>query len=1566
MSPAPSSGRKAHSLTNGIPHPIYPPPSAPPPEVPGSHPQQQQQSVYDLYDNHHSHNHHHNNSYEAQGRPSLSSRPVQDQNYNFHQHEAPASSTNSTPASWSDNSWRSIFDAALVKAQQAVQLDELKETALAANLYAQAANDLGRVIPMCGSEKKKQSMLAIQAIYLDRVIQLKAAAKAAGNAPAVNIHYTTPGNNEQGGKYGYDEDEQDQDQYQYQPQQYQTQPIPPQYQQAQVLPQSQPVQPPPPLEEEKGFKLFGKKRSKTQPSTSHPPDLSPTTQQHYDANFSGGNGYMPLGEFTTNANAYVSPPAPSPPPVNVSPIFMTHPPSTSHSTNGQNEQNIGKKSSKWKPFGKKKSKVLSNGSSNGGAYQVPNDYQIPTLPLSHTNTSPFVAALPHQLVDPNEQFLGLSQQQPDWFAANDSDEHLQDEHDLDGRYYDDEDEDVDPYYIADTKGRARAFEGKDIGKKTEKAPEPVKKDPQPVKKKPTMKHSASSYSSDQPFNPTFTPESIARSTPTDSTHVHQAQELGNVPESFQDQAVPDEQYEDYDYDYDNQYHDPNYDPNHEYEGHQHSQYYGQETTSELQAQYSQEPTVMLSIPRDFDPNQGPECGVSSQDPEAEKKSKRGWFGKKKKDVVEKPADRLDEMARIMDEALFGGPSGNNSKKKRKDGKDKGKEKQHEEDGVIYGEGNYGRPESMMPIKVVTPSVGPAISPRKDSLTDYDGQLARAVLRSLESEQQQQQQYYPQEQQQSLYRQQSYESVLSSQPQPTMASKVLSPVPYTPKTTYTPSPKKLVQRPSLPDIVAPAAIETEFSSAEQEDLLSEPQEIMLLDTASTHDAKSITSDSLKKSKSKGFGLFKSKKNKEGKGHDLASPPFSPTSFNHDDGRSVHSENTHKSSIHSDHRPARASTSNKKKESDEYVPYEYQEEVEGPLMERVEVPENREVIGFVMPVQEIIDYTQEGNEEAALDNWDSWVSQLESFEKVLSDKGMKKDKGKKSKKDKDTKDDSSASSPLGSLSTKGSRSSFFSTGRSSTTLDLPSTFNSDGNNRPMSMAIDSDFQQAARRQSIQSSQSSGLIDISAQQISVQQAKKRWWNPKRKETTSLYRVSAALSISDQDQERYLNSLLQSHDLANSTRADDELTLETGSLSMPATPDSRSTVSSPAQTVEIQTIHPCASSAPSSITQKPEDQEPVKAKPPTTTIETKATPKEADEDEDSDVPIALMPKPKVVKAKSSKPKLLPISTPLAQLLELSNAEELWQYVQQAKTYATTRMNKGDKRSAAIALKRAQSLEARWQEVLLEMASSDEEDDELLSDDDDMDDSEEEGESEEEVQVIEKKPKKVAKVEPLVKLAENKAAKDVQKEVQSEKKTKTVEADEQDPKPMDTVATTTPLTNNTQSASNTAAGDDEDSDIDADEERKALSRKNIVSRSDNAPDKYSKYKAVNKSTAPASSMMTAAASSGPAQQLSVLTEDVAHDDEGSKKEATKDMEDVVRLGPDATLEQMLESSSVEDLQFYIQRLKTATVAKARSGDKFAALEGMKNVKVLQQRLEELKDEAEEEEEEKGDDCDKE
>ncbi|KAG0349497.1 hypothetical protein BG004_005159 [Podila humilis] len=1720
MSPAPSSGRMAgNTMANGIPNPIYPTPSAP------VHVQQQQpQSVYDLYDHHHnttSMNYHsHQFNYDARaaapGSPALG---------------ALTSTGHSTPAAWSDSNWRSIFDAALVKAQQAVQLDELKETTLAANLYAQAANDLGRVIPMCGSEKKKQSMLAIQAIYLDRVIQLKAAAKAAGQtAPAVDIHF---GSSPHEYDLQYDDE---QDSYQYQPQQYQTQPIPLQYQQLQQLPQHQQEQqqqtiflqstdmsfsatgtgtvqaPAKEDEPEKGFRLFGKKRSKTQPSTPHPPDLTaPTAQQQYEANFGSGNGFMPYGDSADNTasnnTALFTPSSQtSTPSVLVSPIFMTHSPYTplplhSNTNENTNEPPLAKKSSKWKPFGKKKSKSFSSGGGNdlsnhssgggNGAYQLPSDYHIPSIPLKHSNTSPFVAALPHQLVDPNERFMAFSEQDQhnsDWFVGIDEDDNDDDNDNYNGEnqvmmasHFYDEDEDVDPYYIADTKGRARAFEGKDNGKKKEKEPSAVKEEPKASKSKPVLKHAASSYSNDQPFISTFSPDGIPRSgtslqeNPEEKPQQQQQQQqqqqhstgdyLSSGHFSADRQTTLDDDwqlhpqanagiYEQYEYEQ-TQYHDQN----HEYD---------QEQQYALQQQQQQ--YYHLQEQHQAATNATPENSIGQDVEVEEKKSKRKWFGKKKKDgsggvPEEKPADRLDEMARIMDEALFGGPSPvvtARKKKKEKEAKDKGKEKKTEPDMEedIADEEGHNRPNSMMPLSSsssfattgapMLPHYGqgkPAISPRKDSLTDYNGEVAKSVLQSLGtssgSSQQQQQQQQQAQYHNTIYRQHSIESDLSSSQsyQPAVAPVSYTPLTsYKPKTTYTPSPKNPVKKPSLEEGVSMAKSlepecaatnpqdddEEEGSNVDPDDLLEEPAEVFMLETSSTHghDAKSITSDSLKKSKSKNvFGdLFKSSKKGNKEHTDLASPPFSPTRLFHDDGRSVRSENTSKSS----QMVASSSGSKKKDENDEYIPYEYQEEVEGPLMERVEVPENRDVIGFVMPVQELVDYS-EGNEEAALDNWDSWVSQLESFEKVLSDKGMKKDK-KKGKKEE---------SLLGSLSSKGSRSSIFSTDRSST-FEFPGTAgdgqSSGGIQRPMSMAATSDANAQAvlqlnqqqyhqHRQSFHSTGSSGLIDTSAQQLSVQQAKKRWWNPKRKETTSVYSVSTTFSISDQDQEQqYLNSLLQSHDIAGTVRADDALTtttpLNSKTLSMPGTPVSVSTMSSPSQTSEINVAalrsgregSGGGSSAPSSIMEKTDETLSVKSLPVNESVaKVKTTPKQGaipkednqpSEESGNEEPIAPMPKSKKPAAKaataattkpkkSSKPKLLPISTPLAQLLTLSNADELWQYVQQAKTYATTRMNKGDKRSAAIALKRAQALEARWQEVLLEMASSEEENDELLSDDD-FDDDEEEEESEEdeecEVEVVVKKSKRkvIAAVAPEapVKVV-SKAAKTESKKKGKKRETKAeVEDDNEEeetmrtPVPANVAAPVAPIILHTQSVSSTATTSmtstqehrmepeeeddeeeqDEDSEVDADEERKALSRKTIISRRDNLPDKYSKYKVINKPSVNNSS-------SNQQQPLAVLTEEESNiSDNGDGVVVVAS-----RLGPDATLEEMLQSDQVEDLMFYIQRLKTATVAKARLGDKMAALEGMKNVKVLQQRLEELeegddgeKDDEKDEKEEKG------
>jgi hypothetical protein len=126
------------------------------------------------------------------------------------------------------------------------------------------------------------------------------------------------------------------------------------------------------------------------------------------------------------------------------------------------------------------------------------------------------------------------------------------------------------------------------------------------------------------------------------------------------------------------------------------------------------------------------------------------------------------------------------------------------------------------------------------------------------------------------------------------------------------------------------------------------------TTTGQSAPSVASDTPKRSKSRHMSIFKSKKNKD---MDTQQPivegtPLSPIAAI-DDSKSMHSQHTRKSSFSTDRKievPAVAVRPKekvvKKRDSDEYVPYEYQEEVEGPLMERVEVPENREVIGFVM--------------------------------------------------------------------------------------------------------------------------------------------------------------------------------------------------------------------------------------------------------------------------------------------------------------------------------------------------------------------------------------------------------------------------------------------------------------------------------------------------------------------------------------------------------------------------------------------------------------------------------------------
>ncbi|KAF8941035.1 hypothetical protein BGZ58_003173 [Dissophora ornata] len=1437
---------------------------------------------------------------------------------------------------WVDNTWRSIFDAALLKAQQAVQLDELGEATLAANLYAQAANDLGRVIPMCGSEKKKQSMLAIQAIYLDRVSQIKAA--ASGKSPSTKqsqvqeTRYSYA--NGRGVAYGQED--------QYVPQEYhlrnsyeQLHRQHPQYQPP--LPQSQQAEGP-----DRGSKISGKKRSKTQPSAPQPPEF---LQESYG---NGHDGYVPYnahGECNNSGSGgYISPPytapnsSPSPPPVLVSPIFMTHtpspPPLISQTIEQQDPFSSSGKPFRWRPFGKKKSKTFSAGeSAPSGPYQPPNDGDVPSAPSQPMDKQrpEFTQA---NIVDPSDRedlFSQQQQQHQDWSMDNGEGPSQMAEFEQHTQYYQ-EDEDVDPYYVADNKGRARAFEGKDAGNiKESPAIDPVE-DKKASRKKPALTHNASSYSNDQPLSSTFAPGSYSQSQRDQAAGYHVQESGVDMPN---DQGGPSNYAQDY---------GDSYEFGGQPELRSQEQYLPfDETTQWHHSPYSADPSVM-------NPGLAPELQQTDQRGAGETeqglndgdkpKPKNKWFGRKKK--KDGQSESFDEVAKLMDEALFGGGSAV-PRKKNKD-KEKGKEKLQSS-----MEANYSAEDQSIP-----PNSLPMILPRKDSLTEYDlrqGYGARGS--SLDVNPMERQRYYEEQQYQRQQQEHQYvatpmmmephpfvqETVEVYAPRPQMPQgqqppKPLMPVTYAPKTAYVPQSRK--QGPeegtlTSIELPVPAALDMESLGSE--------------------DGKSLASESAKKSKNRPFNVFKIKRSGSKELLDQINSPLSPTanqvSFG-DDVKSIHSDKTRKNSAATVESASLANSKDKKKrDSDEYIPYEYQEELEGPLMERVEVPADREILGFVLPVEEIVDYDLEGTDEVALDNWDSWVSQLESFEKVLSDKGLKKKNTKKVKKSKKEKKEeekekekekarqewansptSTSASPFSSL--KANRSSIFggSTSRPSTssTYDL-------GETRRMSLSDD-----LSSRYSFHSTRSSAIgQDMTAQQLYVQQGKKRWWSPKRKEVTSVY------SVSEQDQERYLNTLLQnSHEIQLIHQQQHQQQLQQGKeqtetassaydqvredapsaplednktvKSLPL-PQLESLMSSTSSTQEIVSVSSAAGSTPASILEsstEPKGEEPVAEEEP-----------------------AAITTPKVVKAKSSKVKLQSISTPLATILQIQNPEELWLYVQQAKNYATTKMNKGDKRSAAIALKRAQALEARWQEIMLEMASSDEDEDELLDDDDDDDDEEEEEEEEEQKKIASKA--KVAVVATSALAVKPKAS---------------VAKENGTPSPAPTPNPTPVVVSNAASTPEQDNGE-EDTSEDDEQIRRRMHMRKVESRSDSAPDMYSKYK-VNKSAAQASSSTPVTSTEEPNATVDASS-NVQED-----KEDTQGGDDK-RLGPEATLDQMLATTNKAHLQFYIQRLKTDTVTKARSGNKFAALEGMKNVKVLQQRLAEM-----EEEEEDGSEADEE
>ncbi|KAI1311890.1 hypothetical protein EDD11_003291 [Mortierella claussenii] len=1498
---------------------------------------------------------------------------------------------------WADNGWRSIFDAALVKAQQAVQLDELGETTVAANLYAQAANDLGRVIPMCGSEKKKQSMLAIQAIYLDRVAQLKAGGvldkqttssfslgESKAHAPETRYSF----NDGRGVAYGQEDQHVPRDAYDQQQQQHQHQQHEQlQQQQQPYIPPSSSRNPPQPVENERGSRLFGKKRSKTQSSSRQQLEWVEEGYGHgggrqgyglrgsYDDYHGSENASNFSNEHGTSmsASGYISPPytaptsSPSPPPVMVSPIFMTHMPSPTppgpHLPQQQQQQQqqdasvtaSASKSSRWKPFGKKKSKSFSAGEAAPiGPYQPSGGYEMPAvIPMvreqQSPNNNPTSASMQ---ADSYLQQQQQQQQHAGWIMDDDDIPSSIDGYDYHARYYDDDEGgDVDPFYIADTKGRARAFEGNHADKA--KDPLPVESVEVPKKgsnRKPAALHKASSYSNEQSFAPTFIPSGISHGSQVshklddpaafERTHAAEYEQDGGVAYAGANYGGLDN----------------NHQPSFDY-------------TSQLQhSPYSVDPSLMQNSGEQSDQPLEQDGG------KAKAKSSR-WFGKKvRKDGT---VETFDEVAKLIDEALFGSGSSvpkKKNKNKSKDRKDNGKEKDEEQLG------------DALPHQSPSHGSGPVISPRKGSLTENDMGVRQGLggdrqhYQTGSTEQLPRQQPQPQQGIPDSFSD-SQPSLYSPIPQTAQASgtpKALMPVLYAPRTTYTPPLKKQLSlkegSESSERLTAPpSALDTDVQQTLQ------PQQH---NSDTSPEGPVVSSESGKKSKSRPFNLFKSKKNssKTLLDQDIRSP-LSPT-LNpslilgaSEDATSMHSDRTTRSSIQSTDRKAVKISSavvSKGRESDEYVPYEYQEELEGPLMERVEVPETREVVGFVMPVEDLVDYNLEAPDDAAaFDNWDSWVSQLESFEKVLSNKGLKKQNSKKAKKPKDAKEKerlkeeapsspSSSTSPLDSL--KANRSNIFGSSNSAGLPNIASTYDPQ-EHQPASAMVSDNMSHIASRYSFQSSRSSAVLgqDLTIQQISVQQAKKRWWNAKRKEATSLYTVSDSISSTEQDQEQYLSTLLLDHEdvssqpqqqqqqeqelIVHHKQMDDEEVEETeldqeredalnalmensriiSSLPIPQM------ASQNVSTVDVQEdvrLDSDAKAPESTAISETTEQSGVKSVAVVDYSITSAVEKEAGTAEKQGA-VAIQEsrtKPKTT-SKSSKPKLLPISTPLAQLLKIQNPEELWLYVQQAKTYATARMNKGDKRSAAIALKRAQALETKWQEIMLEMASSDEDEDGLL--DDEEDEEEEEVEEEEE-----KEGEGDASVDE-----ENGRSQDagrVLQEAQSalSETTAVVQA---------APSLTGPAELPGEELKHTSIEDEDEEQDSQDEElaRRRMHLRKVTSRSDNAPDMYSRYK-VSRSAAPSTP-------GGPQHSLPVLAEGLTVTGDQAEMEARDNLDGAEgQLGPAATLEQMLETTNKEYLRFYIQRLKTDTVAKARGGSKFAALEGMKSVKMLQQRLEEL------------------
>ncbi|KAF9585257.1 hypothetical protein BGW38_003181 [Lunasporangiospora selenospora] len=1379
-----------------------------------------------------------------------------------------------------DSQWRGIFDDALAKAQQAVQLDEAGETIMSSNLYAQAASDLGRVIPMCSSDKKKQSMLAIQAIYLDRVAQLKAAqlpksGRAAstqpgtptptvGDASSRATQYFDP--HPQGMVYGQE------DQVLAQPQATFPNQRPQSSYQAtsgQLQPQRastvQPERASRNEQQDKGFKLFGKKRSKSQSAVSHPPGAFDGAQANYTLT---NRSSMTLGSSAA-ANPSGSASALS----NKTMASTTGPDSGNAPSPAESSKSTG---SKWRPFGKKKSKSFSGGLNQVMAQGTQSSVELPpSLPPLALGTN-----IP-DTTSSSEYFTETSQKRPT--------EGRRGSQDNTSTLYDrDEEDDVDPFYVVDVKGRAKAFEGKDSGKIRKQASGTVssaKEDLKKVPKKPALKQSTSSYSNQQPFAPTFSPGTFTQQTSVsqqdlasprfsgvmyNSSNAGSTASLGTPTRRHsQDRRRTMDIYtssfiDDCD-----------------------SEAVLQMNSTPMQMRLQQDPRhQMLITPQSGSIQPVQEISMDSpiathlwpvtdqqddlvvEDQMATNiEEETGEKSKGKQKLSNKPneqtPEKLDDVLKLMDEVLFGGSS---PTAKKNDTVARNSQQQQPMTG------------------------GPIITPRKESLVDYSTSAVSQAHGNAAPISEAPTGFVFEEPREIVLKDENESGPTQSPATSTQSHNPLSPIAYEPRTTY--KSKKIVQKVSQKgkdgEQLSPTFSESSNEHATSTSVSDEKQ-VHLRESGDLAAAES--SDKTKVENSNKLTM------------EFSGSPLSVSISRFEPVKSPESEKLAtepvmtKSSTNGSIAMALFKSSigkGKKKEEEEYVPYEYQEEVEGPLMERVKVPETQETVGFVMPIEESKPtHMQNSNNSAGADNWDSWVTQLESFERVLVDKGLQNDRLKSKTPGPAYFEPQSpmptpiqisgldsGSSTTGSAYSSRPGTSMTNTSRPSTTMTADTSLattptveytenplggtikNSDAaecemdaNNR---QGDNGDNNTIERRESLQSSTSTATAvgqRLTVQPMIVQQAKKQWWAPQRKDINPVDEDGEDdASNSDQEQERHLALLLNSRNLQDQLDAAMEAAARTS--------ESDSIISSESS---------CSSSS-SIVTARHVSASPLKSTMQSVGKMIKSgSDLELDDNEDSRV--APMPKPKA-QPKGAKSKLLPISTPLSHLLQLNNPDELWKYAQQAKAFATTKMNKGDKRSAAIALKRAKALESRWQEVLLEMASSDDDEDALLEDDEDEMDGNE-GDAND-------------------------------KGEQERSRTLT---NEQEVVIKDEVATVDPIVIRVQE-------DDRES---TDEEDQTYSvRRDLNKRGEGVPDNYSKYK-VNK--------------------------DMVATTVGDEKETNDDNDP--QLGPEVTIEQMLACENPKHVMHYIQKLKTDTVTKARAGSKMEALQGMKNVKLLQQRLEE-------------------